>query len=214
MSASVIPKERLTAYQRWEMASFDPPPPPDASPTPDPALLEAIAQQRETARTEGHSEGYAAGYQAGFTAGQAAGQAAVRAEARRLADLAGAFAQALRAADREIADNLLALALDIARQAMRQTLAVRPEALLPAVREVLAAELLNGSPLLLLHPEDVTLVQAHLQDELLAAGWALRADPSIARGGCRAQAASGEVDATLPTRWERVVAALGRTTSW
>lgn len=210
MSSSVIPKERLSAYQRWEMASFDAAPPVRE----DPAAAADLAQRREAARNEGHAAGYQAGYQAGLEAGTAAGQAQVQAQAEHLRTLAAAFTDALGALDREIADTLVTLALDIARQALRQTLAVRPEALLPAVREVLASETIGDAPRLLLNPEDIGLVQAHLQDELQAGGWTVRADPAIARGGCRAQSASGEIDASLPTRWERVAAALGKQQTW
>lgn len=218
MSAGVIPKERLSAYQRWEMASFDTATPRHATEpaesTETSAQRQELAQLREAARADGHGEGYAAGYHAGFNEGQSAGLAEARAQAQRLADMADAFAQALRVADDAMADTLTALALDIAQQALRQTLAVRPEAMLDAVREVMAAERLGDAPRLLVHPDDIALVQIHLQDALLAAGWTVRADPSIARGGCRAQGGSGEIDATLPTRWERVAAALGQISSW
>ncbi|GAB3630423.1 flagellar assembly protein FliH [Pandoraea terrae] len=217
MSSTIIPKERLSAYQRWEMASFDPAPPappPPPRPLDDPALVAQIAQWREEARAAGHAEGHAAGYEAGYAAGQSAGRAEVEARAAQLADLAHAFGNAVESIDADIAEPLLTLALDIARQALRQTLAVHPEALLPVVRELLAHDPLTGAPRLLLNPDDVALVEAHLKDELDAAGWTVRADPTIARGGCKAQAASGEIDATLPTRWERVVAALGRDLPW
>ena len=66
----------------------------------------------------------------------------------------------------------------------------------------------------MLNPEDVTLVEAHVGAELQAAGWTVRADPAIERGGCKAEAASGEVDATVATRWQRVMAALGKDLPW
>ena len=61
---------------------------------------------------------------------------------------------------------------------------------------------------------DDRLSCAHLQGELEAAGWTVRPDPTVARGGCIASAASGERDATLATRWTRVVKALGRDDPW
>jgi flagellar assembly protein FliH len=64
------------------------------------------------------------------------------------------------------------------------------------------------------NPADLPIVEAYLLEELQAAGWVVRTDPDIERGGCRAQAASGEIDATNVTRWERVAAALGRSQPW
>ncbi len=218
--STIIPKERLSAWQRWEMASFDPPPPPPPpqpkapGPLDDPALVEQIAAWREEARAEGHAQGYATGHAEGYAAGQAAGQQEVEARAAQLADIAHGFGTAVNAIDREVAEPLLGLALDIARQALRQTLSIHPETLLPIVRDLLSNDPLTGSPRLFLNPEDVALVETHVGAELRTAGWTIRADPAIERGGCKAEAASGEVDATVATRWQRVMAALGKDLPW
>jgi flagellar assembly protein FliH len=39
----------------------------------------------------------------------------------------------------------------------------------------------------------------------------LLADARITPGGCIAETALGSIDATIETRWERVIAAVGRT---
>ena len=94
---------------------------------------------------------------------------------------------------------------------VRQALPVEPQPILALVRELLHAEpALNGTPRLLLHADDAVLVQQYLADDLQVAGWRIRTDLTITRGGCRVHAASGSLDATLETRWERVAAALGR----
>jgi flagellar assembly protein FliH len=98
---------------------------------------------------------------------------------------------------------------------VQQHLTLDPTALLAVAREVIAAEpALSGAPHLTVNPADLPIVEAYLKDELEAAGWGVRTDPAIERGGCRAQAASGEIDATNATRWERVAAALGRSQPW
>ncbi|MFW2276157.1 FliH/SctL family protein, partial [Burkholderia orbicola] len=90
-----------------------------------------------------------------------------------------------------------------------------PAALVAAVRDVLAAEpALSGAPHLAVNPADLPVVEAYLQDDLDTLGWNVRTDASIERGGCRAHAATGEVDATLPTRWQRVAAAIGKVSTW
>ncbi|HEY9447557.1 MAG TPA: FliH/SctL family protein, partial [Burkholderiales bacterium] len=63
---------------------------------------------------------------------------------------------------------------------------------------------------LVLHPDDVALVQQHLAHDLEAAGWLICGDETLTRGGCRVDAASGELDATLEARWEQVAATLGQ----
>jgi flagellar assembly protein FliH len=211
MSSGPVPKERLSAYQRWEMASFDPAPPVEP---PDPYLGE-LAQRREQAHQEGYAAGLAAGHAAGhatgYDQGKAIGLAEVQAQAQVLRQVAASFEHALLAIDVEMAEHLVTLAFDIARQVVRQNIAIDPNALLTVAREVIAAEpTLVGNPLLLVNPADLGAIELHLKDELLAAGWTVRADPAVERGGCRAQANSGEIDATLQTRWERVSAAIGR----
>ncbi|RDK07033.1 flagellar assembly protein FliH [Cupriavidus lacunae] len=214
-------------WQRWQMGSLDPrdTEPPEAlaampaEPAPPPIDFEALDAMREGARKEGYAQGYTQGqtqgYGDGHREGYARGLEAARNEAAQLQALASNFRSALGGVDDQVARALVSLALDVARQLVRSTLAEDPSVLLPAVRELLTSEpALSGSPRLLLHPDDVALVEAHLHGELAAAGWTVRADPSVARGGCIASAASGERDATLPTRWTRVVKALGRDDPW
>ncbi|MBY4947377.1 flagellar assembly protein FliH [Cupriavidus respiraculi] len=219
-------RQQPNGWQRWKMVSLDPrdklPPAPafvPSEPAPPPIDFAAIEAMREGARKEGYAQGYTQGqtqgYGDGHREGYARGLETARSEAARLHDLAATFSTALRRVDEEVAQSLIALALDVARQLVRQTVAAEPAVLLPAVRELLAAEpALAGSPCLLVHPDDVTLLHTHLQGELEAAGWVVRGDAAIARGGCIASAASGEIDATLTTRWNRVVKAMGRDEPW
>jgi flagellar assembly protein FliH len=215
-------KPQLSAYQRWEMASFDPVTVDTRAA--DQAALEAhLRRVKDDAHAQGlasgHVAGQAMGYQAGYEQGLAKGfddgRKQALAEAARLADLADAFKTALQAADAVVAESLTALALDIAQQVVQQHIALDPTALLAVAREVIAAEpALSGAPHLTVNPADLPVVEAYLQEELQAAGWSVRTDPAIERGGCRAQSATGEIDATNVTRWERVALALGRTQPW
>ncbi|WP_447777308.1 flagellar assembly protein FliH [Variovorax boronicumulans] len=215
----------LSAWERWEMGTLDgkaPPSatrqaaqrlaPPPAPPAPKVDLAE-LARIRKEARAAGEAEGRTAGLaegrQVGHTEGLATGLAAASVHAERLRALARSLPEALRGAEAELAETVLALALDVARQIVHRTYQAEPEWVLPLVRDLLHAEpALRGEPRLLLHPDDIALVKNSLGSEIEAAGWQLRADDSLARGGCRVQSATGELDASLATRWERVGAAL------
>ncbi|WP_211468047.1 flagellar assembly protein FliH [Collimonas silvisoli] len=242
--AAPLPKQQMTAWQRWEMADVQQADmqqadvqPTDVQPadpsaadqaaaslstgatltelTPkllmDEAELQRLRQQAQQAgASEGRQQGYAEGWQEGYSAGLES----ARNEADSLRALSLAMPDALRLAEKALADDLLTLALDIARQVVRQALTVEPQLILAAVRELLQTEpALSGTPRLLLHADDMALVQQYLAEDLQAAGWLLRSDPAITRGGCRVQASSGELDATMETRWQRVAAALGRNPS-
>ncbi|RAQ89572.1 flagellar assembly protein FliH [Burkholderia pseudomallei] len=182
-----------------------------------------LQRVRDAAHAEGlaagHVEGQALGYQAGYEQGRAKGfdegQAEAHTHAAQLAALAASFRDALAGVERDLADDIATLALEIAQQVVRQHVQHDPAALIAAAREVLAAEpALAGAPHLIVNPADLPVVEAYLKDELDTLGWSVRTDTSIERGGCRAHASTGEIDATLATRWERVAAALGKVSAW
>ena len=173
----------------------------------DEARQAAAAEGRHAGWAQGHAQGLAEGH----TAGVAAGLAAATAHAEQLRALVSALPGALRRADNEIADAVLALALDVARQVVHRSLRAQPECLVAVVQDLLHAEpVLQGSPRLQLHPDDVALVRNGLGGELESAGWLVCADDTLSRGGCRVQAGNGERDATVETRWDRVTSALSR----
>lgn len=215
-------KASQTAWQRWEMTSFPPESKADvsqAAAAPEPEAIAPVlvideaelARLRLQAQQAGETEGRATGYAQGLTDGHAAGLTAAQAQAAQLHALALALPAALLSAESSVADDLLALALAIAQQVLGQALTVEPQAILNVVRELLKAEpALTGTPQLLLHPDDAALVKEYLPDDLKSAGWRLKADAQMTRGGCRVLATSGERDATLETRWERVAATLAR----
>lgn len=222
MSDPAADKARMSAYQRWEMASFDPVQT-DRTAADQAALEKHLRRVRDEAHAQGlasgHVAGQAMGYQAGYDQGYEQGidegRRLAAEEAARLTSMADQFKTALQAADAVVAEALTALALDIAQQVVTQHLALDPTAVLAVARTVIAAEpALAGAPSLIVNPADLPIVEAYLLEELQAAGWLVRTDPDIERGGCRAQAASGEIDATNVTRWERVAAALGKSQPW
>ncbi|MFZ4480945.1 MAG: flagellar assembly protein FliH [Rhodoferax sp.] len=219
-----VPPELMSAWQRWEMSSITAAPA-GASTGAERAGLAAghagtgqideveLARLRFQARQEGHAEGREEGYAKGQAEGHAAAIELARQEVQSLRTLLIALPSAMRAAEHEVADDLMALALEIARQMVRQALKTEPQHILTLVRELIRMEpTLSGTPRLLMHVDDAALVQQHLADDLQTAGWRIRTDLSIQRGGCRVHAAGGALDATLETRWERVEAAFRRET--
>lgn len=178
------------------------------------AELEAL---RERVRQEAHEEGLAAGREQGHAEGLARGLEEGRRQAQEtldarlaetlapLAELAGAFGEALATLDERVAEDLVDLALATGHQLAGEALEAHPRQVLEIVRTLLHTEPpLVGQPRLWLHPLDHELVQAHLGDELAAAGWTLQPDDQLSRGGCRASSAQGELDATWESRWQAV----------
>lgn len=173
--------------------------------------IDEITHIHEQAR----QEGLALGRSEGYTEGLAEGRAQAAQEAERLRSLAQAFSAEVARADESISHSVLELALDLARAMLKATLAVRPEAVLPVVRETINCLPGMKQPgLLVLHPEDAALVRSHMGDELEKSGWKIAEDAHMERGGCRVETPSNEIDATTPTRWQRIAAALGKQSDW
>lgn len=108
------------------------------------------------------------------------------------------------------ADALLDLALEVARQVLRREPSLRRDAALPVVREALALIVDHAArPRVRLSPQDYELVCAELEADASHLGCSFVADSSMLPGGCRIETPSGEIDATLATRWRRVISTLG-----
>lgn len=203
MSSTVIPREKLSAYQRWELNSFD------AGAAAKPHAEEAQADTRT------QREGYEAGYRAGVAAAHADVQRAAAAQAAQLAAVLTAANREVAAIDAHLADDLLDLALALARRLAGEALRIRPELVLPVVRECLQASGKAHAPAqIALHPADAQIVREHLGEQCAAGGWIISEDPALARGGCRLESAGGSLDASLESRWQRLLAAFGREGEW
>lgn len=221
--AGYIPKEDLAAYQRWHANSFDQKASSaisaESSRTASPETsgselvttmslptADDIEQIHETAR----NEGYRAGFAEGMQIAESARAAAIAEEMARLAALIGNLQVSLAHMDQTIADQLLDLALEVASQVVRGAVSVRNESLLPIIREAISALPLHHSQILLhLNPADAILVREEAGEQLKQTGVQIIDDSSMTPGGCILKAGASEIDATIETRWKRVLEAIG-----
>lgn len=220
MSSAVIPKEQLSAYQRWEMASFEDQSTTStqiAEPLPIPPELpiqpseEEIAAIIENARIEG----YAAGLEEGRRTGLAETENAMKEALLPLQKIAENFSEALITADEAIAQDVLDLALDLAKVMLKNAFSVQPELILPIVKEAIHyLPSLKQPAILTLHPDDAVIVSQKIGEDLTKSGWRIVGDTQIERGGCRVETASNQIDATTTTRWLRISESLGKKSDW
>jgi flagellar assembly protein FliH len=209
MSSVLIPKEELTAFQRWELASFDHP---SKGGTGVHGKIElATVAELEQIRQQAYDEGYAQGHDAGY----AAGAQQIRTEIGQVQAVMQQLQTELNQVDAQLAQSLLNLSLEIARKMVGQTLQVHPEVILGIVNEAIGSlPHFNQHAHLILHPEDVELVRKHMGDQLSQTGWKLLSDPRIEHGGCRVETAHTKVDAAVEARWKRIVESIGQDKSW
>lgn len=190
-----------TAFEQWEVVELAASTGEAVSPAED-AEAELV-RLREAARAEGYAEGMAAGR---LEAEQSCG---------RMKQLAESFGNTLDNLDFRLADMVLALALDVARQVVAGELTVHPERILDVVNLALKqmAET-SREARLLLNPEDAALVRPHLEQVLDKNRLRIVEDVRIVRGGCLIETSQGDLDATLPARWRQVVQVLGSNQNW
>lgn len=205
MSNVIIPKENLTAWQRWELGSFEQKPAAPGAQQKKAAGRLPTADDIERIHRDAHKQGYDAGYEEGT--------ARARMEALRLHTLVEQMDAAFGALDQQVAEELLALALAIARQVVRQSIAARPTVILEVVREALA-QLPHQHAALYLHPEDASLVRSYLGDQLAHLGHRILEEAGVARGGLRMEAGGSHLDASVETRWRRVIEGIGANSEW
>jgi flagellar assembly protein FliH len=238
-----ISKEFQSAYQRWEMTSFgDERPSAQAQRAAEAAAAAAAARAHElppqqqqpaiqlptaeeleairaAARDEGYAEGLdagqAEGHAAGYEEGLSLGRAEAAEELEHLRQLATTFGDAVTQADEAISSDVLELALHLARGMVRTAFDVKPDLIIPVVREAIDyLPNLQQPALLMLHPEDALIVRSSIGHELDKNGWRVVEDDGIARGGCRVDTASNQIDAQIGARWQRLTHALGKDLDW
>lgn len=236
-------KDTQAAFKRWEMTSFGDERPSSlaariqaeeraasiaasaaaaaAAPTVPmtPAMQFPTAAELEALREDARAEGYAEGREEGLAAGRAealeAGRQETALEMETLRAIGATFSQAVTAADETIASDVLDLALHLARSMVRTAFTVRPELIIPIVREAIDyLPVLQQPAILALNPEDIEIVRAALSDELDKGGWRVVADPQVGRGGCKVDTASNQIDAQASARWARLAHALGKNVEW
>lgn len=209
------PKDQQTAYERWEMSQFS-----DTSasigsvktkkrePLND---TKAVAQIFEGVR----KEAYHKGMQEGFAVGMAKAREHAHEEKQQFIQLMSDFSDALEQSDEKIADDVLSLALDIAKSMLKAKLNIDPAAVLPVVMDAIHYLPYVQKPArILVHHEDAQMLRNYLGDEIASQKWQIQEDSSIERGGCLVETGANQIDASNEVRWKRISEALGQNNQW
>jgi flagellar assembly protein FliH len=223
--SKVIPKEQLTAYQRWELADFEP----EVSHShhaaghrgaPDPSLREEplvlpTAEEVERLHQQAWQEGYQMGLEEGRKAGFESGKHAVEEQVQRLHDLAEALDTGRLLQDETIAREVLTLALTMAQQVVRHAIQVRPELILEGIKEALVSlPSLTGHHKIVTHPDHVGLVQDWLAQEHGHLSWKVSSDAQMEPGSFRFESTYSELDGNLRARWREITECLAIDAAW
>jgi len=170
------------------------------------ALQEARQQGRREGLADGHAEGYRDGLAQALEEGRRQAAEARAQSAQAVSRLLENLNRALARVDGDITHTLVDVALAAARHLAHDALDAQPERVCALIARLLREEpFLGGQICLWLHPDDALLLDGELGDELELAGWRVRKDASLTRGGCRVCCPDGELDATREARWQTLL---------
>jgi len=214
MSEPSIPKEQQTAYQRWEMSAFTEENA-DSGMVRRPKTVSKAASSISDALENVRKEAYTKGMQEGFAVGMAKAKEYAAKDHAQFLSIAQAFEQALEMADQKIEEDILGLALDIAKLILKTKINVDPAIVLPVVRDAIHYLPQVQKPArIIVHHEDARILRDQLGEELSEQAWQIQEDNNIERGGCLVETGENQIDATNAMRWKRITDALAKSNDW
>lgn len=220
---------QVEAFSLWDLPSFDSAPHkvelerdvPEPEEELDDSLGEAeeelevvkpfTVEELEQIRQEAYNDGFSTGEKDGFHAGQLKGQQEARTVLdARLAELETLMSQLmmpLQAQDEQIEDMLLHMLEAMLREVLQREMREDKTQILQVLRGALKALPVGaGNIRIYLNPNDFEAVKA--LRERHEESWRLLEDDSLMAGGCRIETEHSQVDATLETRLQQLIAQL------
>lgn len=195
--SKIIPKEDLEGIENWSLPEVH------GAGAREVAARPLTARQIEELQQQAREEGF----QQGRREGLEAGKKEIRARVRELEALMQTLTRPLEQLDARIEDELVQLALAVAKQLVRRELKTDPGQVLAVVREAMAALPLAARNVRLhLHPEDAALVREMLALGDSERGWLIVEDPVLSRGGCKISSDTSQIDASVERRLHSVIA--------
>ncbi|HEY7641673.1 MAG TPA: FliH/SctL family protein [Steroidobacteraceae bacterium] len=195
----------MTAVSRWDL----------------PAVAGKTVQGRRAGRTvseledveqRAHKEAFAKGHAAGAAAARAEqekGLNQIKTQVATIEKMLGAVAQPFRDLDAQVEEQLVHLAIAIARQLVRRELRTDPAQVIAVVRETVALlPAATRDVRVHLHPEDAAVVREKLATPSADRAWTIVEDPVMPRGGCRVTTDTACIDQRLETQIRSIMAAI------
>lgn len=170
-----------------------------------------VAEIEEVER-RAYEEAFAKGREAGLAAARAEteqGLEKLKAQVARFEGTIETLAQPLQMMNEDVEQQLLALAVTIARHLVRRELKIDPAQVIAIIRETVALLPAAARDVRVhLHPEDATIVRERLATPTGDRAWTIVEDPVMTRGGCKVTTDTALIDARMETRVSEVIAAV------
>jgi len=165
----------------------------------------AVENAIQSIRQKAHQEGFNKGRQDGVARGQKQAEQRVQS----LTSILNALATPLKYADEKVEEELVNLAVSIAKQIVRRELKTDPAQIVAVVKESLSVIPSSAQNIrLYLNPEDAELVRKIMPVNAGEHKWSITDDPVLSRGSCKVETDATVVDASFETRIASIAAAI------
>lgn len=164
---------------------------------------------QKAARAEAFEQGRREGQEFGHREGVEQGRADVADRVRRLDNLLTALDAPFERLDEQVEQEIVTLVISMVRQLIRREVKLDPGQVVGVVREALGILPVGARNIrVMLHPEDAELVREAYSLGEHDQKWQIDEDPVIQRGGCRVHTETSQIDATLESRLNSLIAPL------
>ena len=205
-----IPREELGDFASWQPGTFGQGAGPATTPAAPAAAPEPSSADWQARVAAARQAGYQDGYRDGLAALESFKSSFAQQATAQIGALLDAFDQQLGEIDAEVAQQVAATAVQLARQVLRSELVTRPELVAKVASEAVNAVMLSARHISVqVHPLDLPLVAEGAEEALQARRARLMANPAIQRGGVLVQSEVGAIDARIASRWAQAATAMG-----
>lgn len=192
---SILARERVSQFERWELPVVGAADARDAAEVPDEGPQRPTVAEIEAIERQAREEGF----NAGLNEGRAMAKRELAAQVARLDALFAAVERPFADLDNDVVGDLALLATTIAERVLGYELATRPEKIVETVRQAVDALPAASRHLkITLHPADAAIVREH-RSSLDHEGTVVD-DPALERGDVRLESEHSRLDARVHTR--------------
>jgi flagellar assembly protein FliH len=166
----------------------------------------------EDVERRAYEEAFAKGREAGLAAARTESEKALnqlKSQVTKLEGVLSSLSQPLQQMNETVEQQLMTLALTIARQLVRRELKTDPAQVIAIIRETVSLLPAAARDVRVhLHPEDASVVRERLAAPTADRAWTIIEDPVMTRGGCKVTTDTALIDARMETRLNEVISAM------
>lgn len=170
------------------------------------AQLEEVTQ---AAHEEGFEQGRKEGQEFGHQEGLEEGRQQIAEKLAVLESIVNVLDKPFETLDEQVESQIATLIVSMVRQLIRREIKMDPKHIIGVVREALSVLPVNARNIkVVLNPEDAEIIREAYAVTDSEQEWHIAEDPVLARGGCRVRTQYSQVDASLESRLNTLIAPL------